>query len=353
MIATDSDHTKPSRLPLLIIVPEIYRAIVPSLVGNLAVKPIYLHADLTAVDPADEELIDEAEAVFRWGYTWSGKQVGALARRCRKLRWLHSPSAGIEGFLVPDLLSLPNLVVTNATGVHSIPIAEFVLGVILAHVKRHVEYRALDNLPDHADLFRIGKSLRCGDVFGRNVLIFGLGSIGLEIGKRCKAFGMNVWGSRRSAQDPIPGVADLIVGPDRWRSLLPEVDFLVLTSPLNNETKGLIDSTVLGKLKKGAYLINVARGAIVNENDLVDVLNSDQLSGAAIDVFDPEPPSPTSPIFTDVQDRRKLFLTPHISWTSGESNRRTLELWARNLAAFVEGSPMVNVCDHRAMALSC
>ncbi len=174
------------------------------------------------------------------------------------------------------------------------------------------------------------------------VLIIGAGNIGQAIAARAKAFGARVWGSRRRAE-PLPNF-DKVVGADEWQTLLPEVDYLVIATPLTPKTKGLIDEKVLRSLPNHAYLINIARGAIVDEAALTQALSEGWIAGAGLDTVATEPLPPESPLWS----LPNIFITPHTSAISPALKGRIAELFLDNLQRYKIGQPLRNVVDKQA-----
>jgi phosphoglycerate dehydrogenase-like enzyme len=252
-----------------------------------------------------------------------------------KIRWQQAISAGVNHLLTPTFLSR-NIILTNTAGVHAIPISEFVLTFILHHAKN---LRKLEALQAERTWVR---GLVLEELTNATLLIIGAGNIGQAIASRAKAFGMRVWGSRRRP-DPLPNF-DKIVGVDEWRSLLPEVDYLVIATPLTPETTKLIDESVLRALRPSAYLINIARGAIVDEAALITALQEGWIAGAGLDTVTTEPLPPDNPLWSFPN----VFITPHCSAISPYLKQRITELFLDNLQRYQAGLPLRNVVDKQA-----
>lgn len=248
-------------------------------------------------------------------------------------RWVHVAAAGVEPFLFPALVDNPDVVLTNSRGVYDQPIAEYVLGLILAlakdlpgtweHQRRH-EWRPRDSE-------RVG---------GRTVLVWGTGPIGRAVARLLRAVGMRVRGAGRepSADDPDFGT---VHGPGTLRTALADADYVVLAAPLTPATRGMVDASVLAAMKPGARLVNVGRGPLVDEEALVAHLAEGRLAGAALDVFAQEPLPVGSPLW----DLPGVIVSPH---TAGEvTTWRTdlADLFLDNLIRRTEGRPLRNVVD--------
>jgi len=165
------------------------------------------------------------------------------------------------------------------------------------------------------------------ELAGCKALVIGYGHLGRAIARRARALGVIVTGVRRSPSDET-GVVD----GTAWRELLPESDFVVLSVPLTPRTRRLIGADELAAMKPGAWLINVARGAILDEGALLEALESGHLGGAALDVFDKEPLPPEHPFWA----QPNVILTPHVSWVSSRADERAVDLFAARLGQFLE-----------------
>ncbi|MGD1994598.1 MAG: D-2-hydroxyacid dehydrogenase, partial [Anaerolineae bacterium] len=218
--------------------------------------------------------IENTEVLFlRWGLDREIFQ--RLVTQTPNLKWVHTISAGVEHVLFPELVE-SGIVLTNASGVFSVPIAETVLSYMLAIVKRLPDF-----LTQQQD--RQWKSLALEELHGQTVGIVGMGSIGTEVGRLCKAFGMTVLGLQRH---PEPSAhANEVLPADRISDLLARSDFIVIAAPLTPETQGMIGAAEIAAMKPSAWLINIARGAIVDEPALIRALEEGRIGGACLDVF--------------------------------------------------------------------
>jgi phosphoglycerate dehydrogenase-like enzyme len=250
------------------------------------------------------------------------------------VRWVYTPSAGIEHM---DLAFMRqrNIVLTNAAGVHGIPIAEWVMLYLLSHAKKAF---ALHNFP--RDSWYEVEQSRLDELDGKTMAILGLGGIGQETAKRAQSFGMRVIGSRRTPQ-PTPFV-DHVVGDDDWKSLLPEADVLVIATPSTDRTRGMVDAAALALLKPKAYLINVGRGDAIDTPALIDALKSGRLAGAGLDVAPEEP----LPIDHPLWDAPNIWITPHVTSSSPNGRKRMMGLFLDNLERFRAGQPLHNVVNY-------
>jgi phosphoglycerate dehydrogenase-like enzyme len=261
-----------------------------------------------------------------------------LLARCPQLRWVHSATAGVERVLTPTAIER-RLAITNARGVFSEPIAEYVLMMILAVSRR---------LPQLLELQRerTWQPLEANELADVTVGVVGLGSIGRRVAELASAFGCRVVAVRRAVSGAEAGAETQLGGVDvlpagQLPELLAQADFVVLALPLTSETEELFDAEMLARMKPGAWLINVARGRLVDERALVRALRDGPLGGAILDTFVEEPLSSNS-VFYELPN---AIVTPHTSWSSGRALDRTIDLFCDNLRRFARGEPMLNLVD--------
>jgi len=254
--------------------------------------------------------------------------VGSVLRpaqfvAAKKLKWIHSTSAGVRQLMYPELRN-SGVVITNASGIFSIPMAEHIIGLILALARNfpdtlRQQEKAIWSQQDLWD-----KPQHLAEVNGTLLLIVGYGSIGREVAKRAKALGMRVWGVTRSGKGDATH-AEKIVPSSELHNVLPHADYILLCAPETSETDSLIGAEQLAQMKRTARLINVGRGSLVDESALIAALESGALAGAAVDVAQTEPLPDSSPLW----HAPNLFITPH---TSALSDR----LWPRETAMLVD-----------------
>lgn len=247
---------------------------------------------------------------------------------------LQLPSAGFDAYQRQDLRDRMPFIVCNARGVMSIAVAEHCLSLMLALVRR---------LPEHG---RDGASHtwrrreRYDELYGASVCMVGLGDIGTEIARRCLAFGMRVIGVRRDVSKFHPYV-ERTVSLDQLPDALAEADHVVLTIPATPETTDLMSAQMLGRMKPGSRLINLARGSLVDEQALVEYLATGHLAGAALDVFQDEPLPSASPLW----NLEQVIVTPHIAGRSVREFDRFCELCVENLQRCRRGEPLKNAVE--------
>ena len=267
-------------------------------------------------DGLPEELPDTDIFV---GYSLRAKQL----TDARKLKWIHSTAAGVAQLMYPELREA-GILVTNPSGVFSVPMAEHTMGLILALARNFPDSVRQQDRANWSQQELWDKPQHLSEVNGQVLLIVGYGSIGRELAKRAKAFEMRVWGVTRSGKGD-GNYAEKIFPAARLREALPEADYVVIAAPETAETKRLIGATELAKMKRGARLINVGRGSLLDEKALICALETTALGGAAIDVAETEPLPADSPLW----QAPNLFITPH---TSALSDR----LWIRQTALLVD-----------------
>jgi phosphoglycerate dehydrogenase-like enzyme len=254
--------------------------------------------------------------------------VGSVLRQpdfvlAKKLKWVHSTSAGVTQLTYPELRN-SGVVLTNASGVFSVPMAEHTIGLMLALARNFPDTLRQQEKAEWSQQKLWDKPQHLSELNGNILLIVGYGSIGREVAMRAKAMGMRVWGVNRSGKGDLMH-AEKIIAADDLNAALTEGDYVVLCAPETPETQRLIGPEQFSKMKRGARLINVGRGSLLDESALIAALKDGTLSGAAVDVSETEPLPPTSPLW----QAPNLFITPH---TSAVSDR----LWLRETALLVD-----------------
>jgi phosphoglycerate dehydrogenase-like enzyme len=303
----------------------------PSLLGT----PRYA-ADHTAPHvrtPEDEArwrgLLAQADILFDFDATHRQD----LPDLTPNVRWIQATSAGI-GQTVKRLgydTRMPSTIFTTASGVHPRPLAEFVVMAMLIHYKgalRLIQRQARKHWERYAGT----------DLEGRTLAIVGLGRVGAEIARLCRALGMTVIGTDLR---PAPDSVDRYYLPSQLPAMLREPDVLVVIVPHTPQTEKMIGARELALLPRGAYFINIARGAVVDEPALIEALRSGHLSGAALDVFAEEPLPPTSPLW----EMPNVLISPHSASTSDRENARITDLFCDNLRRFLKGETLRNVLN--------
>ncbi len=281
---------------------------------------------------ADESVFEDAE-ILLLGAVPAGV-LDHLVSRAPKLRWVHSASAGVDRISTAAVRDR-RLVVTNARGVFSRPIAEYVVMMALAISRR---------LPQLLELQRerTWQPLRGRELSELTVGIVGYGSIGEEVAHLLAPFGCRILATRRHPERGAGDAAGVeLFGLDELREVLRASDIVVVAAPLTDETAGMIGAEQLAEMREDAWLINIARGRLVDELALRRALESGWIGGAVLDVFSEEPLSPESPLYRTPN----LIITPHTSWASDRVIERTVDLFVDNLKRDRAGEPLRNVVD--------
>jgi phosphoglycerate dehydrogenase-like enzyme len=257
----------------------------------------------------------------------------SAVRKAPKLAWLHTFNVGVDHPIFAELLGR-GIRLTTSAGTTAVPIAQSAITGLLMlargfprwleaqRERRWTQYRGA-NQP--------------ADLAGQTLCVLGLGSIGAEIARLGHALGLDVIGIRRSPRRDDDPVAE-IQPPSALAQVLPRCDWLALACPLTEETRKLIDAAALARLPRGAHLINVARGEIVDEAAMIEALRGGHLAGAYLDVFEKEPLPADSPLW----DLPNVIVTPHNSGAARGNSARVLELFVHNFGQWVNAQPLKN-----------
>lgn len=263
-------------------------------------------------------------------------------RAARNLTWVQARSAGVDRYMdTRELVDNPAIVLTNMRGVHGPAIADHVFAMLLALTR---------DLPVHLAGRERGAWNRNGSgelhtiaLADRTLLVVGLGGIGTEVARRAHGFGMRVLATRRS-DDPAPAFVERLGKPEQLHEFLALSDVVVLCVPLTAETERMADTRFFAALKPDAYLVNIARGAVVDQDALVAALRSKRLAGACLDVTEPEPLPPEHPLWSFPN----VVITPHVASDALLTTERADALLLENLRRFASGEPLLNVVDKNA-----
>ena len=256
------------------------------------------------------------------------------------LVWVQSPSAGVDRYLGNGpLMEADRIVLTNMRAVHGPAIADHAMAMLLTLTR---------NMPVHLRNQREGRwgseDSRTGIALqGRTMFVVGLGGIGTEIAQRAHGFGMRVIASRRSERER-PEFVEYVGKPEELLELLGQADVVAIALPLTPETEGLFDAAAFAAMKEGAYLINIARGSIVDTDALVAALESGRLAGACLDVTDPEP----LPAGHALWGRDDVVITPHSASAAELTGERWWAVYKENVRRFGAGEPLLNTVDKAA-----
>jgi len=260
-------------------------------------------------------------------------------RLARKLKWVHSTAAGVSQLMYPELRE-SGIVLTNPSGIFSPPIAEHTMGLMVALARNFPDSVRFQDRAQWGQQQISGSLGPLNELNGQLLIIVGYGSIGRELARRASAFDMRVWGVNRSGKGDGAEV-ERIVPVAQLDTVLAQADYVVIAAPETQETQLLIGAAQIARMKRGARLINVGRGSLVDEAALVRALETGALRAAALDVTATEPLPADSPLWK----ARNLFITPH---TSGVSDR----LWQKETTLLMDlperwfdGRELFNVVD--------
>lgn len=252
-----------------------------------------------------------------------------------KLRWVHSPAAGVDADLSPEMLA-SSVVLTSSAGNGAIPLAEHSM-LLMLMLSRDVPRWQRAQASARWDRFTHG------ELAGRTLGIYGLGNSGLDLAAKAKAFHMRVLGLRRRTGRPAPQV-DRVYGADGFAEFLAELDFVVVTAPYTADTAGVFDAAAFAAMKPTAYFICISRGGIAVDDALLTALRDGEIAGAGLDAHGVEPLPPDSPFWS----LPNVVVTPHNGATTPDTARRGVEITVDNLRRFVAGEPLRNQVDKAA-----
>jgi phosphoglycerate dehydrogenase-like enzyme len=252
-----------------------------------------------------------------------------------KLKWLQTWSAGVDSHPL-EKFEAKNIMLTSANGVHTFPISETIFSLMLALTRKIHTYvkNQQEKIWNHSNLK--------GEIHRKTVGIIGVGTIGKETAKIAKAFGMTVLGVRRSGESE--EFVDKMYTIDQLNTLLPECDYVVITLPLTKETRHLFTKEQFNQMKPTAFFVNIGRGEIVVEKDLIEALQNGVIAGAGLDVFEKEPLSEENPLW----EMDNVIITPHSAGSTEFYNQRVLEnIFIPNLKTYVAGiTPGINLISY-------
>lgn len=282
---------------------------------------------------------DDIDVLFTWPFIDAA--VEQYCMNAPSLKWVQAFTAGVEG-IVQSAIGKLDITITATKGIHGPPISDHVIAFIFSFLRSlpalreyqrsRVWYRGHEH-PEEPDL-------ASEESFDKTVGVIGLGSIGMCIAQKCKQLGMQVIGTKRT---PVSSEwVDVCYPPEQIGQLLQTSDFVVIAAPLTRETAGLIGEAQLRQMKRSAYLINISRGAVVDEAALVSALQEKRIAGAALDTVAHEPLDPQSSLW----EMPNVIITPHISANSHYSRDvRSFEAMMANLACYAEDRPLRHIVN--------
>jgi len=252
------------------------------------------------------------------------------------LKWIQSWSAGVDKFLEDGnfkYLKENNIKLTSVRGIHRHSMSEQVIGYMISFTRRFNELYELQKK-------REWDRLKVQYLKDKTVAVFGLGAVGKEVAKKASAFNMNTIGVKRNTNVDIRYV-NKIYSPNETEEVLQMADFVVVTMPLTEETRGFFGEKEFIAMSEDAYFINVARGEIVKEKELINALENEEIAGAALDVFTEEPLPKDSPLY----ELDNVIITPHTSGLFPDYNKEAVKVFKNNLRLFLENEKLTNVIN--------
>jgi phosphoglycerate dehydrogenase-like enzyme len=267
-----------------------------------------------------------------------------------RLRWVQVDSAGVNTLYNTPLWK-SEVAITSANGVHTVQIAEYVLAMLLSHAHHLPLASRLQQRAQWAS----GKLLEAfvsPEIRGKTLGIVGYGAIGRQVARLASGCGMHILATKRRGQpapfdgwspvgtgDPDGSIPERFYDLDELHTLLAQCDALVLALPLSKQTQGLIGQAELSVMQPHAFLINIGRGALIDQNALIAALQEQRLGGAALDVTDPEPLPADSPLWS----MNNVIITPHIAGMSAQYDDRIVDLFSENVYRYLNGEPLLNL----------
>jgi phosphoglycerate dehydrogenase-like enzyme len=292
---------------------------------------------IVAANSASDLNSDAKEATVICHWSGSKELLQQAFAVCPKLKWIHSRSAGLEQTLFPKLRD-SDVPLTNGTGVFSPALAEFALGAILYFAKdfRRLVRNQMDGRWEQFDVDLVQ---------GTTVGIVGYGDIGRAVATRAKALGMNVLAVKRHPEKRADGesIVQEVFGPERRIEMLAKCDYIVVTAPLTPETQGMIGEAEIAAMRREAVVINVGRGAVIDEKALIHALRQGKIRGAALDVFEEEP----LPAGHALYSLENVLLSPHSTDHTRDWLDNSMEFFVEQCERFLEGKPLLNIVNKK------
>jgi phosphoglycerate dehydrogenase-like enzyme len=254
----------------------------------------------------------------------------------KNLRWFQQWGAGADWLINHEKLVEKNFILTNMSGLHAIPISEHILALLLAFAR---DLPAAIKAQERGVWLR-HQSVNLFELAGKTMLLIGVGAIGARTAEIAAGLGMRVLGIRKNASIPVPFVEKMF-GPEQIREVLPLADFVVLTVPLTQGTKGMMGEPEFRAMKPDAYILNIGRGGTIQESSLLKALREGWIKGAGLDVFESEPLPEDSPFWK----MDNVMITSHYSGLTPHYTERGFAIFLDNLRRYQAGEPLQNVVD--------
>lgn len=292
-----------------------------------------LAPDMRLLVTTDRQAIEDALAMIEIAV----KQFPqALMLQAPNLRWFQQWGAGADWLLDHPEVAASELIVTTGSGVHAIPISEHILAYLFAFARAlpqaiRGQTQRVWQQPEWSRIFELA---------GKTMVLIGVGAIGERTALMANGLGMRVLGVRQNADISTPGV-EAMFAPEALLEVLPQADFVVITAPLTEATRGLIGETELQAMKATAYIVNIGRGGVIDEPALVRALQAGRLAGAGLDVFASEPLPPDSPLWA----MENVIITGHYAGATPIYDERAMAIFLDNLRRYRAGEPLRNEVD--------
>jgi phosphoglycerate dehydrogenase-like enzyme len=302
----------------------------------------WIEVDTCVTEEEQDEKLRDADVLFT-------RIIPKDPSRSSRLKWVQFMWEGVDG-LTPEFIR-SDILLTNASGAHAVPIAEHVFAYMLNHERRTFLYH---DYQKRKEWLHWRDQPKLGSLYGKTIGIIGYGRIGRAIAGIAQGFGMNVIAMKR---DPVSKertelqfgvccdesgeIPSKIFGPEGLHQLLSRSDHVVLSLPLTKETEQIMGMEEFRSMKKGAYFINIGRGALVDEKALMKALDEEWISGAGLDVFEKEPLPPEHPLWS----YDNVAITPHSSVGGDPADDHVVGLFMENLERLMDGRPLINLID--------
>jgi len=264
-------------------------------------------------------------------------------RLAKKLRWIHSSAAAIHQLLFPELVN-SNVLLTNGRDVHGPAVAEQAMGVIFALAKRIPQDVRFQQRRVWGQMTIWREYSGPQELAGLTLGIVGLGAIGRNLARHAACFGMKVVAVREHADLPKPDFVEQIFPSSRLNAMLAVADYVVIAAPVTPSTQAMIGHEQLAAMKPNAFLLNVSRGALVDESALIQTLQLRKIAGAGLDVFEKEPLPDDSPLW----DMENVLITPHTAGMNAKMWEQQFELFSENIRRYLAGQPLLALVDKKA-----
>jgi D-2-hydroxyacid dehydrogenase (NADP+) len=259
--------------------------------------------------------------------------------KAKKLKWIQTTGAGVDRFLHPEVIN-SQTIITNAGDIFATPVSEHIILLMLSFCRQMPLFTLNQSQKKWERYGGYTKGI-CQELSGKTLGVVGLGKIGSETAKKAKHLGMKIIATKKNPAPQKPDYVDTLLSTEDLPILLKESDFVTITAPLTKETQGLISKEQLQIMKKTSYLINVSRGKIVKEQELITALKEHKIAGAGLDTFEEEPLPQNSKLW----EMENVIITPHMAGQSNIFLERITMIFIQNLQLFLTNNPMINTIN--------